>query len=344
MREESQWRIERVIQGDRNVVLRCQGDLRQIDSERTEGKTTLREMTFNLDDRRDVGQLAEIGRCTRGTTDRPTAKDPERWTGTEFVAKSGKNGTTLEKAVTRGKYRLWIPANALKLYEKVAKGAEEGLCDPKTCLLGGGTILAARWRHRTSTDIDIFWHAERWTAKQEQQAIKTWLARSEENPKATRLSPGVNKVEWKIGDTDFIASNAIEQETGRSTVVGTRLEACTTAEILAGKIYGRALIPYRDVFDAAVAVLKEPGELRKALEKCQNMGQIGQDSIERIPGYCQQIRNSGEWEANKDRYIQEPRCPEAWEDGPELVESAVQKWQSSRKKSANIVTSWGRER
>ena len=137
-----------------------------------------------------------------------------------------------------------------------------------------------------------------------------------EEPNKVRLSPGVIKVEWEAGDTDFIASRTIEQESGRSNIVKTRLEACTTAEILAGKIYGRSLIPYRDIFDAAVAVLKEPQALGNALEKCERMGEIGQFSIERIPQYCQRIRKSGEWDENKEKHIHEAQCPEAWEDGP----------------------------
>ncbi len=31
------------------------------------------------------------------------------------------------------------------------------------CVLGGGTVLAARWHHRVSTDIDLFTERERYT-------------------------------------------------------------------------------------------------------------------------------------------------------------------------------------
>ena len=61
MGKDNQWRIERVTRVDRKLVLRCQGDLRQIDAESAKGKTLLHEMTFNLDERRDAEQLAEIG-------------------------------------------------------------------------------------------------------------------------------------------------------------------------------------------------------------------------------------------------------------------------------------------
>lgn len=30
------------------------------------------------------------------------------------------------------------------------------------CVLGGGTVLAARWRHRVSTDIDLFTDHQRY--------------------------------------------------------------------------------------------------------------------------------------------------------------------------------------
>ena len=36
---------------------------------------------------------------------------------------------------------------------------------PEGCVLGGGTVLAARWRHRVSTDIDLFTDHERFTER-----------------------------------------------------------------------------------------------------------------------------------------------------------------------------------
>ena len=128
-------------------------------------------------------------------------------------------------------------------------------------------------------------------------------------------------------------------------MVGTSLTACTTAEILAGKIIGRALIPFRDVFDAAVAVLKEPQAMDKALRIADEYPISGRTAIERIPQYCRRITATEDWKRERGMYIQEPQCVEAWENGPQIVEATVEKWCRKRDRTMNRTkqnTGWER--
>ena len=336
-RQTNQWKIERVWQEDRELILRCQADLRALGTALHDGKVLLKDMRFNLNDRRDVAQLAQIGQATRGTNDLPGGLDRERWTGTEFTASviQGK-GLQIARVDEPGQYRLWIPPAAASLYARVQKGKDLGLCDPTEAFIGGGTILTARWRHRTSTDIDIFWREERWSPKEENWRLKKWLALIDEEPTRAMLASGVNKIEWDGGDTDFIATRVLELGERRDPVVGTELTACTTGEILAGKIIGRALIPYRDVFDAAVAVLKEPQALQKALRIAMQDPVRGTTGIERIPEYCRRISANGDWERQRGDYIHEPACIEAWANGPMIVAEAVGAWQRARNQTQEM--------
>ena len=335
-RQTNQWKIERVWREGRELILRCQADLRALETALQDDKVLLKDMRFNLDGERDAAQLTQIGQATRGTNDLPGGYDGERWTGTEFTAKWTQDGRLqIARAEGPGQYRLWIPAAALKLYARIQSGKHLGLCDPTETFIGGGTILAAKWRHRTSTDIDIFWRKERWSPKEENARLKKWLALSKEQPKKTMLSAGVNKVEWEGGDTDFIATQVLQPALRRDPVVGTELTACTTEEILAGKIIGRALIPYRDIFDAAVAVLKEPQALKMALTIALQDPVRGATAIDRIPKYCRRISKSGEWERQRGEYIHEPACIEAWRRGPMLVAQAVETWQRSKNRVQN---------
>ena len=339
MDPKHQWKIERVIRDDDQITLKCQRDLRALPEADRVGKILLQNMEFKPSVPRDMAQLRQIGQATRQDPRLPDDTDPERWTGTEFVSHLTKNGLHLDRPENAGRYRLWIPEQALVLYDRVREhGEAEGLCTPGICLMGGGTILAAKWKHRTSTDIDIFWPRGRWTPKQEENAIRGWLTKVEKIPKIQRLSPEVNKIEWDDGDTDFIATNGLEENTARCTIAGVDIEACTTPEILAGKIYGRALIPYRDLFDAAVAELKEPGALTKALTKTTQMGVIGQESIKRIPGYCSRVMTDEKWKKDREKLIFEPACPEAWEYGPEIVRETVGSWlQMQRGRQTNTA-------
>ena len=54
-----------------------------------------------------------------------------------------------------------IPGNPGVVLARIAPTLTEWL-GPGGCVLGGGTVLAARWQHRVSTDIDLFTDLERY--------------------------------------------------------------------------------------------------------------------------------------------------------------------------------------
>ena len=194
--------------------------------------------------------------------------------------------------------------------------------------LGGGTVLAARWKHRTSTDIDIFWHKNRWSPNETLRRLEEWLGRFEEQPETQQMSPDISKIEWREGDTDFIATPILTNRPHRDAVQSTTLTACSTAEILAGKIIGRALIPFRDIFDAATAAIKQPQELDEAFRIAKQYPISGQTAIDRIPEYCRDAMESGDWKRQRNEFIKEPNCKEAWDYGPNIVRQEAQRWSS----------------
>ena len=59
---------------------------------------------------------------------------------------------------------LEIPGNPGVVLARVAPTLV-GWLGPGGCVLGGGTVLAARWRHRVSTDIDLFTDHQRFTER-----------------------------------------------------------------------------------------------------------------------------------------------------------------------------------
>ena len=243
----AQWKIERVKRDAHTLVLTCQGDLRKLAGALEQDKVLLKEMRFDLRNQADLDQAGAIGMATRGDRSLPYEEDLERWTGTEFVWRPGGLGRHgIEKPADRGQYRLWLPPSAMKLYEKVALGKDLGLCIPGTTFIGGGTILVAKWRHRTSKDIDIFRKAPEWEESVEKARIDQWLERINERPLEKKTTRSFSKVEWKEGDTDFGQTPFLRPNSARDPIVGTVLTACTTEEILAGKIAGRAIVPLRE--------------------------------------------------------------------------------------------------
>ena len=339
----AQWKIERVKRDADTMVLTCQRDLRKLAGALEQDKVLLEEMRFDLRNRADLDQAGAIGMATRGDRSLPYEEDLESWTGTEFVWRPGGLGRHgIEKPADRGQYRLWLPPSAMKLYEKVALGKDLGLCIPGTTFIGGGTILVAKWRHRTSKDIDIFRKAPEWEESVEKARIDQWLERINERPLEKKTTGSFSKVEWKEGDTDFGQTPFLRPNAARDPIVGTVLTACTTEEILAGKIAGRAIVPLRDVYDLAVAILKEPRAVDDALEMAYEYPISGKTAIARIPGYCDRLMESGNWRRERTTWIHDAGCPEAWEEGPAIVQATVQKW--SAKQERRIARARGQKK
>ena len=140
---------------------------------------------------------------------------------------------------------------------------------PETWMMGGGSVLAARWRHRRSTDIDLITSAG-------------WQIRGLENRGRNDFT---NTMRALGGRLDGYNQAAVEMTfPGRKrlhvfrsepsptlghvdTVIDEhRFDALSTIQILAGKLLNRSLrAPARDLYDIVIASEREPAGLHRAV-------------------------------------------------------------------------------
>ena len=134
--------------------------------------------------------------------------------------------------------------------------------------IGGGTVLAAQWRHRLSTDVDVFvpgrtgmaalspeWDPGFVNVMQSLGAIHVAVQAS--SLKFTFPS-------GRVKITALDPKPPIEPQ--RATVDGQEVHVLANVCILAGKIAGRGLrMPSRDVFDICVAQERDPLALQGAV-------------------------------------------------------------------------------
>ena len=143
----------------------------------------------------------------------------------------------------------------------------------KDVVLGGGTVLASRWAHRLSTDLDFFI----------QPSIYRHAISELGNPVQKHLDEAIKKGEienvairsgtmgFETGGTN-VSVFTVESITGeplsqREVNTGVWLES--TSEILAKKIIGRVLklgqFTLRDFYDICVARLKDRASFERVL-------------------------------------------------------------------------------
>ena len=157
--------------------------------------------------------------------------------------------------------------------------AEQG--KPPRSVFGGGTILAARWHHRESKDVDIRARLQgdngvvsrlRQIPTME-QTWNQWLQEAGMTPlkwhsayKVTaqlRGREGESEPKLEIGEFEA----PLEEEATRAKVEEQHVRVASNASILAGKWWGRRThAPVRDLYDIVVAGAKDPGALQRALQ------------------------------------------------------------------------------
>ena len=172
--------------------------------------------------------------------------------------------------MTREVLRLPEPAGTLlhttfeALDEALAEIVPEGL----SWRLGGGTLLAARWGHRKSTDLDIFLPANsgitaldpRWNPRFTNAMHAIGASRVEVQDQSLKFSFPTGRIE--ITQLDPTPSQPPEP----AVVDGRDMTVYANSHILTGKLYGRGKrLPPRDIFDIAVARHEDPGALRTAV-------------------------------------------------------------------------------
>ncbi len=127
--------------------------------------------------------------------------------------------------------------------------------------LGGGTVLAARWRHRDSDGLDVQVHA---------RTERAYLGR-ERNPALWRklYAAGATHIDFEAapaikfgreGRIELLEARPIPRLGHERTVVdGAEVTVLVPAQILTGKLVRRGVSPpVRDLYDLAVAQRVDP--------------------------------------------------------------------------------------
>ena len=141
---------------------------------------------------------------------------------------------------------------------------------------GGGTVLAARWGHRTSTDVDLFATPATWEALSEQkhQEIEARLAKHVDGYAASDSWSGYHQAYARIRGTE---ATVLPRQPGPAPPAsehrylrGTELRLQANTEILYGKIrqrmMGQYVVAIRDAYDICSAAIHDPEALRSTVE------------------------------------------------------------------------------
>lgn len=154
----------------------------------------------------------------------------------------------------------------------------------RSFLLGGGTVLAARWHHRLSTDIDLFTNENAMFELIDPfiriASTEKWLSRGvaiEQLFGAFGVMGSTPHGEFSIHGNPNIFLNA---RTGEE-IEGTGIFAQSNPEILLRQIRARmlrtALYYSRDAYDVVVATLFASDELKLVLD---NLNSLENESLE----------------------------------------------------------------
>ena len=154
-----------------------------------------------------------------------------------------------------------IPGNPGTVLARVAPALGEWL-GPEGYVLGGETVLAARWQHRVSTDIDLFTDLVRYqsaiVSQRERVAgiLRSLVGANGEG--AVEVERGWLRVQFADAPVALMTiPRPTIQDPYREWVVGADVPTESTAEILARKVQSRILdlgaFTARDLYDIVVA-------------------------------------------------------------------------------------------
>ena len=162
---------------------------------------------------------------------------------------------------------LELPEPARTLFRKTRPALETHVAayaaDGEGYKLGGGTILAARWKHRRSNDIDVLFHPDTKTSHFEAE-----LGKALQQAGGVPLGWGEwSRIEFGETHLDLLKGEptpAIGHKP--ASIDGSPVTVLTNVQILNGKLRYRALDPpTRDVYDVAVCGIEDPESLEIVL-------------------------------------------------------------------------------
>lgn len=174
---------------------------------------------------------------------------------------------------TESEERLTLPEPGRSLWTKTYRTVEPELKQVGKPRLGGGTLLAGRWKHRRSVDIDLSIEP----ARRRQRRLDRMVVpgtRFHEKMKdlgatdAQALNEGQIVVHFGNSKLDITVASAIPPRgERRATVHGHRTTVLSTTQVLSGKLArSNELLP-RDAFDITTATHKAPDNLAWAANR-----------------------------------------------------------------------------
>ena len=137
--------------------------------------------------------------------------------------------------------------------------------------MGGGTILQARWRHRESTDIDLFCSSPVYldAVRSSRLGMEQKLHEICDDRERTFVDGIASFAEIQGTEITLLPADTPVGERTRRFVPGTNVETWSTADILAAKLLYRLCqagnAQPRDLYDLAAASHHDPEALHQAV-------------------------------------------------------------------------------
>lgn len=181
-------------------------------------------------------------------------------------------------------------------------------------VLTGGTILAARFDHRTSTDIDVLITScdsltDYFRGGRRHQQLTDALRHiglTHHEPRPPHQLTFVHPAQ----QLDLFASQPFPHEPPRHAAIdGHQAAVASTHQILSGKLRGRALrAPVRDLIDLSVSAERDPHACERAINS------INATILGPLPSIWERARANYQSEARDDRVIVQPDWKEIQAD------------------------------
>ncbi len=207
--------------------------------------------------------------------------------------------------------RLSLPEPARALWRRIAGAMDRALehldAGAERWRMGGGTVLAARWRHRESTDIDLTvpGHVDISVLRNDH---RTGFPSAMKELGAQYMALGLQHHTIEFEQSRRLDITAIDSRPAAGHIPAacgsTTVFAMSSTQILRGKLE-RSLLhepPARDLFDFAVAARSAPAAL------CHALNMLPVSSIRLVVDKCEQSRHRMRYAAENDLTNVRPDC------------------------------------
>ena len=192
--------------------------------------------------------------------------------------------------------------------------------------IGGGTVLQARWKHRISTDIDLFVSTEIFNSvvgKSSEQLESDLYGVHDVDHERSWVDVNVVYCEIDGVELTVMPSGSFVSQASGYVIPGTSLKTESTATILNKKLVGRMVqgeaFEIRDLFDLYTAIQRD----RRALEDA--IRPIPRRSIDSISSMLQSLPSSWFEETTKPLIgVENPVSPDV------MIENLVHEFDRNR--------------